>query len=117
MFNRTVIKGLSVSAIALSTLIAGIQNAWAGKGNFWISNDSSRYVTELYITESFYDYWGNDITGPGVLGSGMDMQISFNNPSANVCYYDIRAEFSNGTVLEDFGVNVCSNNVYTFFDY
>lgn len=116
MLSRILGKGLSVSILTLATVVSSVEAAWAGKHDFWVVNTTHSHVTGLYITESFLDTWGNDITGPGVLGNGLSMKILFNNLRTDVCHYDIRAEFSNGNVVEDYAVNVCFSGGYTFFD-
>lgn len=91
--------------------------ALAGKDNFQVRNESSSSIYYLYMSESSLDTWGPDILGESrILSSGEQIQIIFNNPDPNVCRYDIRAEFEDGQVVEDFTIDVCDNDFYRFYD-
>ncbi|HEY9620426.1 MAG TPA: hypothetical protein V6C78_08655 [Crinalium sp.] len=116
MLNNILRNTLIISALTIPVLAATAQTALAGKSNFRVYNDSSSTVRELYVSDSRYDSWDNDILGRDVLPSGSDIQVVFSDRSPRSCLYDIRAVFEDGQVLEDYQINVCTNTEYTFYD-
>lgn len=104
------------ATLALPLLPLMTETALADKANFWVHNDSNATITRLYVSESTRDTWDNDILGSDVLESGASVQVTFGNTSPNACFYDILAVFSDGQTVEDYQVDVCSNNGYTFYD-
>ena len=103
----------SILALPIFTLLT--HPALAGKTNFWVYNNTNADITELYVSESTRDSWDADVLNPDqVLLSGDRLQVDFSNPSPNACLYDILAVFADGQVVEDYQVNVCSNQGYNF---
>jgi hypothetical protein len=116
MLQQIIRKTLVASALSVPMLAMMAPKAMANKTDFRVYNDSSYDIYRLYVSESSMDTWGGDILGSDILPSGYNIQVIFGNPSPSVCYYDIRAEFSTGEVVEDYQVNVCTNDYYQFFD-
>jgi hypothetical protein len=109
-------RGLMIAALALPALTFAAPKASADKADFWIVNDSSTVMTELYLSSSGRSTWDNDVLGTEVLEIGDRRQITFGDISSEQCLYDIRAVFSGGQVAEQFQVNVCDADFYRFFD-
>ncbi len=108
---------LAASLFGIPALLLTAPKALADKQDFWIQNNSSTDIYYLYVSESSLDTWGADILGENsILASGYHIQVIFNNPDPNVCRYDIRAEFEDGHVVEDYVIDVCVNDYYQFFD-
>lgn len=114
--NAVVRNTLVASAFVAPIVALTAETASADKSNFWVYNNSSITVNELYVSSSNRDSWDNDILGQNVLPTGSSIQVVFGDNSPSNCLYDIRAVFSNGQVLEDYQINVCNNTDYTFFD-
>lgn len=116
MLNTILRNKIVISALTLPVLALTAQAALAGKSNFRVYNDSNVVVRELYVSDSRYDNWDNDILGRDVLPSGSNIQVMFGDQSSRNCLYDIRAVFEDGQVVEDYQINVCTNTQYTFFN-
>lgn len=97
-------------AIALSLVALTAETALASKYDFTAYNDSGFSIVRLYVSESWLDTWGYDLTGSTSLPSGYSTGITFGNMSPYTCFYDFRAVFSNGSVIEDRAVNVCDRS-------
>jgi hypothetical protein len=104
----------SMLAVPMVSLLA--PSALADKSDFWVRNNSRNTISELYLSASNLDSWDNDLLRSDTLQSGDRFQVAFGDDSSNTCLYDIRAVFSDGQVVEDYQVNVCNNDYYTFFD-
>ena len=107
---------LVASAMAMPMVSLLAQVALADKSDFWVRNNSNHTISELYLSASNLDAWDNDLLKSSTLQSGDRFQIAFGDGADNTCLYDIRAVFSDGQVVEDYQVNVCNNDYYTFFD-
>jgi hypothetical protein len=116
MFQNTLRPVMIASALAVPLVSFLAPPALADKSDFWVRNDSNNTISELYLSASNLDSWDNDLLGNVVLQSGDRFQVAFADTSNNNCLYDIRAVFSDGQVVEDYQVNVCNNDYYTFFD-
>ncbi|NJR60515.1 MAG: hypothetical protein HC769_17765 [Cyanobacteria bacterium CRU_2_1] len=116
MLNKLIRNAMIASTLTLPAVAFTSEAALADKSNFHVYNNSSVSLVQLYISESELSTWGNDVLGQDVLPSGYSTQILFNDPSPYQCLYDIRAVFEDGQVLEDYQINVCSNDQYTFSD-
>jgi hypothetical protein len=116
MFNSSVRNAIVASILTLPVISLLSPSALADKSNFWIRNDSSSTIAELYLSSSGHDVWDNDLLDEDILESGSRFQVSFADKSANACLYDIRAVFTSGDVVEDYQINVCENEYYSFFD-
>jgi hypothetical protein len=114
---QSVLRPIMVaSALAVPIVSLLAQAALADKSDFWVRNNSNNTISELYLSASNLDSWDNDLLRSDTLQSGDRFQVGFGDDSSDTCLYDIRAVFSDGQVVEDYQVNVCDNDYYTFFD-
>ncbi len=104
------------AAIAVPMVSLLAQAALADKSDFWVRNNSHNTISELYLSASNLDAWDNDLLKSDTLPSGDRFQVVFGDAADNTCLYDIRAVFADGQVVEDYQVDVCNNDYYTFFD-
>lgn len=110
-------KLLIASALSLPLLISFASSAVADKDDFWIENNTSVDLDYLYISETTSDSWGEDVLGlEYILAPGDYVDILFNDSNPSVCLYDIRGEFADGDVVEDFEVDVCDIGSYEFYE-
>ncbi|MGK7877170.1 MAG: hypothetical protein AB4426_28905 [Xenococcaceae cyanobacterium] len=109
-------KTIMTIALALPMVSLIAQSALADKYNFRVYNQSRNNIVSLFMTSSDSDRWGSDILGSGILRSGYNIPIYFNDMSYTRCLYDIRAIFDNGEVVEDHRINVCNSEREIFYD-
>ncbi len=107
-------KALITTTLALPVLALGGQQAIASKDNFTVFNDSRTAIRELYVSDSSRSTWENNLLSDA-LRPGQSTRVAFQDNSANRCLYDIRAVFTDGQVVEEYQVNVCTNDDYTFY--
>jgi hypothetical protein len=116
MLGKLARNTVVASALSLPALALAVPEAMAGKNDFYVYNNSSSDIYYLYVSEASSSDWQNDILGEQILYSGQNVQVYFGNPNPNVCYYDFRAELSSGQVIEDYQVDVCTNDYYQIYD-
>lgn len=104
--------GLRLTAAAL-LLAATTVTAAATDRNVTIHNDTGVTIYRFYSTNSGAKRWGNDVMGNSTLPNGRAMNLNFDN-KYGYCNFDFRAEFSDGSVLQKNGVNVCEVGDYYY---
>lgn len=107
---------LLTAALVLPLVMFHTQRAIADKSNLIIANDSSKMITELYLSKGKLAFKENNILQPDVLPKGSSLQIKLDQASTDQCFYKIRAVFADGEVLEDYPINICQNQAYTILD-
>lgn len=114
---RLLRQTLLTSALVLPIGVLAPGQAWAGKTNFWIYNNSEAAITDLRVSESSRDTWANNILeANNVLESGDRLQVTFRDSAASACLYDILAVFTDGEIVEEYQVNVCTSQGYAFYE-
>jgi len=104
----------SLCSLALaSSLVLAAQPVWADQRDFRVYNKTSVDIKHLYVSPSGTKNWEEDVLGRDTLTAGDSTKVFFQG-RASVCRYDIRAEFVDGDVVEDYKINLCSTNSYTF---
>lgn len=104
---------LTLSAAALAC--AAILPAAAAAGNmltFKLRNASDYELTELYVSPSLEDKWGDDALGANGLAAGAAADVSVTG-QGKTCLYDIRFIAADGSMLEEVGVDLCTLDSYT----
>ena len=99
--------------LASFLLAASALAAVAVDRNVRIHNDTGVTIYRFYSTNSGSDRWGSDVMGNSTLPSGSSMRLNFDN-RYDYCNFDFRAEFSDGSVLQKDGVNVCEIGDYYY---
>ena len=107
---------LVTAALVLPLVMFHGQRAIADKSNLIIANASNKMITELYLSNAQKFFEEDNILEPDVLPKGSTLQVQLDQTSAHQCFYNIRAVFADGAVLEDYPINICQNQTYTFLD-
>jgi hypothetical protein len=108
------LKALSIATIALPISLAlaplaRSQNATSLNVTFL--NDTNAELTSVQVAPPNTRAWGANLLDSPTSNDAIDLTIA---DQADDCNYDLRATFSNGTTIEDFDVNFCQYDVYTF---
>jgi hypothetical protein len=115
--HRPLLWSALLSLGAISTLGASLAKpVQAETSDFRIYNHSNSAIVRLYVSDSNKDSWEQDILDANPIPANMNVQIAFAESNAHLCYYDIRAEFSDGVIVEDFAINTCTMEGYSFFE-
>lgn len=99
-------------ALAVSLTATGAVIAQAFSSTFTISNYSGSELIGVYAGPSSDPNWGLNILTE-VIYHGEDFVVTLNDPVGN-CYWDLRYEFADGTVFEEYEVDICVINGETF---
>jgi hypothetical protein len=99
-------------ALALAMILTS-NVAHAGKALVFQLNNTSGYaLTELYVSPSHKDSWGQDILGADVLPHGEVAAVTIANGEPT-CVYDVRFVADDGSMLEEVGLDFCAVPSYT----
>ena len=101
MMNRL----LAAAALSL-TLVAPVASAQTDAISFTLTNNTERTLQSLYISLPDTDSWEEDIFGADVLEPGDTFNISIDDGLPE-CEYDVRADFTDGEVIDIRGVDFC----------
>ncbi|SDC93134.1 hypothetical protein [Ruegeria marina] len=96
--------------VTVSSLAAAAQDL-----EFLLVNESSADVTEFHISIAASNDWEENLIEGGYLAPGYELGIVIAD-GETTCVYDLRAVFSDGAVLEDYGLDLCEMGSYTFSD-
>jgi hypothetical protein len=96
------------AATALLLVGANVGGALADPRDFTLENDSLSYVTELYVSPSSSNHWGEDILGVDVLAPGRSVDISFDPTIGHTCIYDILVVTEDGSQTRKNRENLCT---------
>ncbi len=77
--------------------------------NFTLNNGTAETLVTLQISESGNNSWGEDILGSDTVEAGGSADVTINDDLAD-CEYDIRATFTDGSTLDERGINLCEIN-------
>lgn len=101
---------LILAAVLLSYPLA----ADAEDIQFTIINDTDSPLIGFYVSHSKTDQWGANLVPDGqFLAAGSQIDVIIDD-GRTTCLYDIRAGFQDGSDLEDYEINVCDLESYTF---
>ena len=109
--NVVLSVGLALALAVALALTSGAAHA-GNKLVFQLSNGSGYALTELYVSPSHKDSWGDDILGFDVLLDGEAAAITIADGRAT-CVYDVRFVADDGSMLEEVGLDLCAAPSYT----
>ena len=75
-------------------------------------NQSSLVICFVYLAPENEEAWGPDLLGNVILGTEGEYQIA----SIPAGIYNIRFEFCDGFILEEFGIDLTTDFTYTLTD-
>jgi hypothetical protein len=112
-FQRGLITAtIATIAIPMSLVIAPMARSQNTTSlNVTFVNNSNVELTSLQVAPANTRNWGaNLLTSPT---SSNTVNVAITDDRSD-CNYDVRARFANGSVNEDFDVDFCQYDVYTF---
>jgi len=112
LFTHRGVLGLIGAATAASLAVASHQASADATLTFQLNNASGYALTELHVSPSLADKWGDDVLAHKVLfdGEAAEVAIAEGKPT---CFYDLRFVAEDGSMLEDVGVDLCTQKSYT----
>ena len=114
--HRGLLSVLIASVIGLSLVAFDAAPTQADQRDFTLINSSSMTITDVYVTQTSVDDWGDDILGVDVLLSGESVDILFSrfDDEAGLCLYDIKVIGKDGEEGVLYGVDLCAVTTVTF---
>tara|TARA_R110002096_G_scaffold82110_14_gene191026 strand:+ start:1531 stop:1881 length:351 start_codon:yes stop_codon:yes gene_type:complete len=103
---------LYAAALVGAVAISAAAYAQAVSSTFTISNASGSDLVAIYAGPSTDPDWGHNILTDTVY-NGEDFVVTLNDPYGQ-CYWDIRYDFADGDVFEEYEVDICSIHGETF---
>ncbi|TYB82233.1 hypothetical protein FVF75_05770 [Maritimibacter fusiformis] len=97
----------------LGVVFLGAMTATAADKDYDIHNNTGVTMQYFYASPVASDDWGDDRLGNRVIQSGYYETIRFSDGSA-FCFYDLRAEFEDGSYAEQRSVDVCQADGFNF---
>ena len=111
-------KRLLVS-IASAVLLASsmfTMSAFAGDEYFNLRNRTGGVMVGLYVSPTENTRWTDDLmAGNPPLYPGEDAEVAIQDGRV-YCDYDIRVEFNDGSIHEEFDFDVCNDPTLTIYD-
>jgi hypothetical protein len=108
---------MKLSRIFQSALIAVMAitmcAAPASADSFALHNKTSHEMTALYVSPSDKDSWGDNVLG-GTIPAGDDGTFTWSKNADDVCNWDVRGEFADGSSAEVKDVDFCTVTEVTF---
>jgi len=95
-----------LSALVAAVAIVCSAPAMAQDLYFMLSNSTGVPVTAFHVSHTGTNYWEEDLLGGSYLPHGYEVEVVIAD-GRRTCMYDIRSEFADGDVVEDFGVDLC----------
>ncbi|MES0882804.1 hypothetical protein [Roseibium sp. SCP14] len=105
------IKTLSSAALLATTLL--IAPASAEDLQFTLINDTDTPIAGFFVSPASSDSWEDNLMDGGYLDAGYETEVLIED-GLSTCAYDIRASFTDGETLEDYGLDLCDLGSYTF---
>lgn len=103
-------RTLALAGILTAALIGPAQ---AEDLSFLLTNESDVAVTGFYVSHTGTSSWEENLLEGGYLDSGYEIDVIIAD-GLTTCVYDIRTEFEDGDSFEDYEVDLCDMDGYTF---
>ncbi|MBB4266077.1 hypothetical protein [Roseospira visakhapatnamensis] len=100
-------------ATTLSLSLAAVAPAMAEDLEFMLINTSGVDITAFHVSDAGSESWEDDLLDGAILPDGHEVGVIITD-GLTTCDYDIRTEFADGDVYEDYGLNLCEMGSYTF---
>jgi hypothetical protein len=113
MLNIALRKAVAIASLTIPMVGALPETTMAARQDFRVHNQTGRTMVGLWVSDSDNGYWGDNILNR-MLPSGYYTTVFFPNGSSS-CWFDIAAEFSDGSTAKDYGINLCRVANYTFY--
>ncbi|PSB00960.1 hypothetical protein [Merismopedia glauca] len=107
MKSQNLIGNIINASLLVSTISLIAKPVLAGIQDFKFHNNTSKKIEQLYVSASRSDNWEEDVLGRDILRGGETTRINFPNSNPNICSYDIRVVFTDKSVVEKRGFNLC----------
>ena len=113
-FTKSCFRLLGATALAVPMTLATSAIALASDVIFTLHNETSSALTELYLSPSNVDDWEEDIlASAGPIEAGTMVNLTVEDGRTD-CLYDILGVFADDDMVEDYSVDICDLESYSF---
>ena len=110
MSTRSKLQALLLAGVSL---LMCATPAFADDDYFMLHNQTSHKMVALYIGPTTDDSWGSNILN-GTAAPGSDVKVTWSRNAPDVCNWDVRGEFDDGSSAEVRDVDFCKVGDVTF---
>lgn len=103
------------AAAVLATAVLWSAAAQAEDLEFNLINASSENLIGFYVSPASSDDWESNLLTGGYLPPDHEIMVLIGD-GRTTCVYDIRGEFADESVAEDYELDLCALGEYTFTD-
>jgi hypothetical protein len=100
-----------VMGLALTTSVS--TTAVAQQLEFMLINLSPANIEAFFVSAASSGHWEENLLEGSYLPPGHEIGVRIGD-GLRTCIYDLRAVFSDGDELEDFGVDLCETGSFTY---
>lgn len=106
----------TIAGAALASVL-WVAPAFAADLVFTLDNQSTSAINEFYVSGVDQNDWGKDILGQDVLSGGSQATITIYD-AGDVCQFDLRLVYEDGSTTDERGIDVCEleNATYAVTD-
>lgn len=104
---------LKTLAVAAGLAAFAAAPALAEDLDFMLTNNTGVAMDAFHVSHTGTNSWEENLLAGGILDDGYEISVLIAD-GRTTCMYDIRAEFTDGDVVEDYGVDLCDLGGYTF---
>ena len=97
------------AALLFAAVLSATASAQSVHSEVTIHNGSGVAITAVYAGPSSQPEWGYNTLDVDQVWPGEDLIITMSNDTAE-CLYDLRYDFADGEVYEEYEVNICAIN-------
>lgn len=106
---RAILRGALIATVAFLICVP----AYADDDSFTLHNRTGRTMVALYVGPTTDDSWGSNILS-GDAADGTDVKVTWSRNAPDVCEWDVRGEFEDGSYAEVRDVDFCKVDEVTF---
>ncbi|MCF8479013.1 MAG: hypothetical protein K9H25_01145 [Rhodospirillum sp.] len=100
-------------AVTATALVLATSPVLAEDLDFLLTNKSGAAITAFHVSHAGTDQWEENLMEGSYLPDGNEITVHIGD-GRDVCVYDIRTEFDDGDVFEDYGLDLCELGGYSF---
>lgn len=112
--KSTALRTFGTAMLSAAAMLVCLTPAYADD-SFTLHNKTSHTMVALYIGPTSDDNWGPNILS-GTAGAGSDVTVTWTKSAPDVCEWDVRGEYDDGTYAEVRDVDFCKVTDVTFHD-
>ncbi|WP_339739810.1 hypothetical protein [uncultured Maricaulis sp.] len=104
---------LFAAALLSAAALSASASAQSVYSQITVYNDSGVAITAVFVGPSSQPDWGQNTLDTAQVWPGDDLVVTMSNENGE-CLYDLRYDFADGDVFEEYQVDICAANGQRF---